>query len=285
MLRRLALLAFGLGVLMGTKARCEEPGPVHPKSPRSEIDEQEQEWELRAKQRQLESLELEQRISAKQKELDEAEKQREEERTRQAYLARQHLEFGMGFLGGVRDEGRTGFVFAGGSASGVPGAQGLIDPFTTAPYNGVPVAGLGWELRSVVDHLRMTFGVQKPFTSFSLLSTESTVPVDGTPRTISPRSLGLWDLRFGFGVEHRFRWVTPYLDLLGDAQSVATDLTVDGQPASYKAWTFGFAVRAGARIHLGHYMYLAPSGEVGVYGPVRWGVSLQAGWQVPLDFD
>jgi hypothetical protein len=194
------------------------------------------------------------------------------------YLAVQHLEYGMGFTGGLRDESQTGFVFSGGGASSVPGAQGLISPFSQAPYDRLQVMGLAWELRAVVDHLRLTVGVQKPFAGFSLLDAQSTSSVG----TVSPRAVTLWDVRFGFGVEHRFRYLTPFADLLGDAQSVATDLTVDGAPASYKAWTFGFTARAGVRLHLGHYLYLAPMGELGVYGPVRWAVALQAGWVVPL---
>lgn len=201
------------------------------------------------------------------------------------YLAVQHLEYGMGFMGGLRDESQTGFVFSNGSASGVPGAQGLIGPFSSSPYDKLAVVGLAWEVRAVMDHLRMTVGVQKPFTGFSLLDAQSTTEVGGASRAVSPRAISLWDLRFGFGVEHRFRYLTPYVDLMGDAQSVTTDLTVDGASATYKAWTFGFTVRAGVRLHLGHYMYLAPMGEVGVYGPVRWAAGLQVGWVVPLPGD
>ena len=118
MLRRLVLLGFGFGVLLGTRARCEDRAPVPPKDAAGETeDELRAEQQLRDKQRQLEANALDAKLAAE-------ERQREEEKAAGAYLARQHLEFGMGFLGGVRDEGRSGFVFAGGSASGVPGARG-----------------------------------------------------------------------------------------------------------------------------------------------------------------
>lgn len=184
------------------------------------------------------------------------------------YGAKHHLELSLGFLGGVRDESRAGYALDSGSAGLPPRSEG-----SSAPYERTIVYGAAGEVRYVARHLRLTAGLSKPFASFRL--TDNTGEV-GT------RSLDLWDVRFGIGLEHSFRYAAPFIDVLGDAQLISAAVTVDGQTAVYRAWTFGFVVRAGVRVHLGDGLFLSPMGEVGVGGPVQWGVGLQAGWVLAI---
>jgi hypothetical protein len=197
------------------------------------------------------------------------------------YLADRHVEISMGFVGGVRDLSHMGFTFEDGNAESIPYAQALAAPFSAAPYGGVSVYGLGGEWRYVSRHIRITAGVQKPFASFRLSDAVGTYDVGGVQREVGTRSLSLWDFRFGLGAEYPFRYATPFVDVVGDMQVVSAYLTVDGQTADYRAWAFGFAVRAGVRLQVGDNMYLAPMGEYGIGGAVRWGAALQVGWVIP----
>jgi hypothetical protein len=180
------------------------------------------------------------------------------------------VELSVGFIGGYRDLSHMGFAFE----DGVSSAQGLVDPFSAAPYSGLPVYGVSSELRVVAHHLRFTAGVQKPFASFRLS--------DAVNGDVSTRALTMWDFRFGLGGEYAFAHVAPFVDLLGDAQVVSAALAVSNQAVDYRAWAFGFTVRAGLRFHLSEYLYIAPSAEVGLGGAQRFGASLQAGWVIPV---
>jgi hypothetical protein len=186
------------------------------------------------------------------------------------YVSDSHLEASFGFMGGYRDLSRMPFAFE----DGTSGEQALTEPFASAPYSGLPVMGVSGELRVVSHHLRFTVGLQKPFASFRL--------TDAVSGDVSTRSLSLWDFRFGLGGEYAFEYVAPFVDLLGDMQVVSASLTVGNQTADYKAWAFGFTVRAGVRFHLSKYLYIAPSAEVGLGGAQRFGASLQAGWVIPV---
>ncbi|MBK7860824.1 MAG: hypothetical protein IPJ65_19925 [Archangiaceae bacterium] len=194
------------------------------------------------------------------------------------YTARRHLELTMGFLGGVRDETRNGYAFG----SGTSEARALTGPFALAPYARTIVYGLGWETRYVTQHVRFTVGLQKPFASFRMMDAIFPADVGGTTREVGTRSLELWDVRFGLGGEYAFKYVTPFVDVIGDVQSVKAALTVDQATAEYKAWAFGLVVRAGLRVQLGDSVFVAPMGEVGIGGPVLWGAGLQAGWVLPM---
>jgi hypothetical protein len=204
------------------------------------------------------------------------------EDTFEAYTAKRHVELTMGFIGGLRDETRVGFGFNSGSASMLPYAQALTTPFALTPYDRTIVYGLSWETRYVTQHVRFTVGVSKPFASFRMMDAIFPTDVGGTTRDVGTRSLNLWDVRFGLGTEYAWRHVAPFVDVIGDMQYVGASMTVDGETAEYRAWTFGFVVRAGLRIHMGDSVFLAPTAEYGLGGPVRFGVGLQAGWVLPL---
>ncbi|MBL8955875.1 MAG: hypothetical protein JNK82_34190 [Myxococcaceae bacterium] len=198
------------------------------------------------------------------------------------YTEPQHLELGMGFIGGVRDLTRAGYTFNSGTAESVAGAQALTAPFALAPYDRTVVYGLSWETRYVSQHVRFTVGVSKPFASFRMMDALFPTQVGGATLDVGTRSLSLWDVRFGLGTEYAFKYAAPFVDVLGDMQRIEASMTVDGHTAEYKAWTFGFVVRAGVRFHMGRGVYLAPMAEVGFGGPVRFGAGLQAGWVIPM---
>jgi len=126
----------------------------------------------------------------------------------------------------------------------------------------------------VVSDLRMAIGVEKPFAAVSFDPVNFQDATDGAMHTLTPRSLNLWDVRFGLGYEHRFSHLAPFIDLLGNIQSISTNFNVDGAAKSYQngpgpsrcARACGFSCRTTCSSRLG---------ELGVYGPARWAVTLQ----------
>lgn len=191
-------------------------------------------------------------------------------------------ELTFGFMGGLRNESTTGFVVTNETAS-TPGAAALVGPFAAAPLTNAVVSGPAWEARWVHRHVRMTVGVQKPFALLPLAESAGTWDVDGVTRSVSLRTLQLWDVRLGLGAELSLRRVTPFVDLLGDMRWVGADVAVDGLAASYRAWTFDYSVRAGLKVRLSDAMFVAASGEVGLLGASRFGGQLVLGFALPLD--
>jgi hypothetical protein len=173
----------------------------------------------------------------------------------------------MGFLATSQDHSATGF------ANG--GAPSVSAAFQGAPYDRSLGLGLRYDARAVLSHVRMTFGVDLPFTAF-----------DGAPTTrvdahdVTARSMWSWALRFGLGAEYGFGAVTPFVDLMGSAQRVTTTASVDGRATDYEAFRFGFTGRAGARVYLRRWFFVTASGEVGIVGPTRWGADVGVGFRV-----
>lgn len=193
-----------------------------------------------------------------------------------------YSELTFGFMGGLRDESSTGFVVTGETA-GTPGAASLVGPFVNAPLTRAIVSGPAWEARWVHHHVRMTVGLQKPFALLPLADGAGQYDVDGTSRSVSLRTLQLWDVRLGLGAELTVQRVTPFVDLLGDVRWVGADVAVDGLSASYRAWSFGYSVRAGLKVRLSEAMFVAASGEVGLLGASRYGGQLVIGFALPFD--
>jgi hypothetical protein len=182
------------------------------------------------------------------------------------------VEVSLGFMGALRDERTVGFSYKTGPGGDLPGGQALVEPFGAAPYDRVPVYGLGAEARVVSHHVRITTGFAKPFAQFRL--------GDVATPTVSPRSLSLADLRFGLGGEWAFKYAAPFIDLMGDAQWVSTEIALEGRSTTYAAWTFGFTVRGGVRLELSDNFFVVPMGEWGLTGPTRFGAQLQVGWRL-----
>ncbi|MBM4779728.1 MAG: hypothetical protein GQE15_18645 [Archangiaceae bacterium] len=197
-------------------------------------------------------------------------------------------ELTMGFAGSVLDPSAMPLVFQSGEAVNVPGATGLTAPFGGASLRQLITAGPSWETRAIQSHVRFTLGLQKPYAAFRQGSIDADVdatgsPLTGTPVHVSPRSLSLWVIRFGLGGEYTFGRVTPFADVLGDVQLATAEITVGGQPGTYKSSGFGFSVRAGARVRVDKYLSVGLAGEYGLVGTPRYGASLMVGWVFPID--
>ncbi|MEZ4408985.1 MAG: hypothetical protein R3A52_21315, partial [Polyangiales bacterium] len=135
--------------------------------------------------------------------------------------------------------------------------------------------GLRYDLRLVLSGVRMTAGVDLPFTAFG------DVPQSlSDARAVTPRSMWSWNLRFGLGGELSFGAVTPFVDLVGAVHNASTTLTVDGAAREYAASRFGFSARGGVRVSLKRWFFVSASGEVGVVGPTTWSADVGVGFRV-----
>jgi hypothetical protein len=181
-----------------------------------------------------------------------------------------HFEVTMGFLATGLDHTSTGFVAEGNSPA-------LGNTFRAAPYDSAVGYGLRYDARLVLSHVRMTAGVDLPFTTLGNVAARS---VDG--HDVAPRDLSGWAIRFGLGGEYRIGNVVPFVDLQGAIQHAATTVMVDGTAQDYRATRFGFSARGGARVHLRPWFFVAASGEYGLVGATRWGADLSVGFRVGL---
>lgn len=188
-------------------------------------------------------------------------------------------ELTMGFSGTVLDPSAMPLVFQAGEAVNVAGATGLTAPFGGASLRQLVTAGPSWETRAIQSHVRFTLGLQKPYAAFR----QGAIDADVDGLRVSPRSLSLWVVRFGLGGEYTFGRVTPFADVLGDVQLATAEVTVGGQPGTYKSSGFGFSVRAGARVRVDKYLSVGLAGEYGLVGTPRYGASLMVGWVFPID--
>jgi hypothetical protein len=187
-----------------------------------------------------------------------------------------HAEVTFGYLAQWADERSRALELT--SSSGDAAIAGLVtEPFLGAPYNGAVLAGPALEVRSVVEQVRLTVGVRFPFTSFRPGDTAHTVTLAGAPHDVLVRSVSLWDLRTGIGFELPFRRVTPFVDVLGDVQTMSTQLTIDGSAATYTGRAFSLGGRIGARYQVSH-LFLLVAVEATALGPVRYGGTMQMGF-------
>lgn len=178
-----------------------------------------------------------------------------------------HFEATMGFLTTAQDHRETGF--ANDAAPALPGA------FAAAPYDRALGLGLRYDARAVISHVRMTVGLDLPFSAFDR-STMSRVD----EHAVTPRSMWSWALRFGLGAEYRFGAWVPFVDLQGSTQRVSTTVEVDGRATEYEAWRFGFSGRAGLRVHLRKWFFVTAAGELGLLGPTRWSADVGVGFRI-----
>lgn len=188
-----------------------------------------------------------------------------------------HFEFTMGFVAGERRYAGESFAHESGGG-GVEGAGALVAPFDGAPYDRVTALGLRYDLRLVVSYVRMTVGVDFPFASFEPDDTRGTYDVGGVEREIVVQRLRPYELRFGIGGEYAFARFAPFVDLIGEVDWVKTALAVDGATVEYEASSFGFAVRAGARLHLREWFFVTVAGDVGIVGQRFWDAELSLGF-------
>lgn len=184
-----------------------------------------------------------------------------------------HWEFTFGFLAGQRDYSDTNFAYGEGE-----GSQGLAEPFERAPFNALDVVGLRWEVRAVLNHVRMTVGYDLPFSNFSAHATKGIYEVNGKKIEVIPQSVNPHELRFGLGAEQQLGPVTPFVDLMGAMTWSDTDMSADGKSVVYRTNSFAYTVRGGLRYYLREFFFLTACGEYGFFGNVRWNAELSAGF-------
>lgn len=188
-----------------------------------------------------------------------------------------HFEFTMGFIAGARRYGDESFAYKKGGGE-IDGAGSLVEPFTVQPYDDVMAFGLRYDLRLVVSHVRMTVGIDFPFTHFQPGETRDTYDVGGVDREIVVQKIRPYELRFGIGGEYTFGKITPFVDLVGEVDWVNTELVVDGTSIEYGANSFGFCVRAGIRMYLREWFFISVAGDVGIVGQRFWDGELSLGF-------
>lgn len=190
---------------------------------------------------------------------------------------RTHGELSFGYLGQWSNETVRALELKPSQNGDPPFAGSITEPFLGAPFSGTLLSGATLEGRMVYDGIRVTAGVRFPFMNYRPSDTAQVVNVGGVPREVMVRSVALWDLRTGIGFEFATRRVTPYFDVLGDLQTMTTQLVVDGQPAKYQGTAFSLGGRLGMRFQFQH-AFLAVSAEATALGPLRLGGSAQLGF-------
>ncbi len=185
------------------------------------------------------------------------------------------VELSFGYLGQWTDE-RNRALQLEPSDSDPPFAGAVTDPFLGAPYSGAILAGPTLEWRGIYKQVRLTVGVRFPFANFRPSDTAQTVTIAGAPHDVIVRSMTMWDLRTGIGFEVPFKRVSPFFDMLGDMQTLTTQLSIDGAPATYTGRAFSLGGRVGARYQVDH-LFVALAAEATALGPLRFGGTLQVG--------
>jgi hypothetical protein len=207
--------------------------------------------------------------------IDGAESEREDTSALRTY-SRAHGELTFGYLGQWADE-RTRALALQPTANDPVGAGAITEPFLGAPFNATALVGATLESRFVCDHVRLTVGVRFPFTNFRPSDTAQSVVIQGQAHDVFVRSVDLWDLRTGIGFEVPFRRVTPFVDVLGDLQTLTTQLSIDGTTAKYTGRAFSLGARAGLRYQVSH-LFLLAAAEGTALGPRRLGGTVQMGF-------
>lgn len=185
------------------------------------------------------------------------------------------VEFSFGYLGQWSDE-RNRQLELKPSDTNPPGAGAVTDPFMGVPYSGTVLAGPIVEWRGIHKNVRLTVGVRFPFANFRPSDTVQTMMIGGAPHDVMVRSMSMWDFRTGIGFEVPFKRVTPFVDVLGDVQTLTTQLSIDGATANYTGRAFSLGGRLGARYQVDH-LFVALAAEATAIGPLRIGGTLQVG--------
>lgn len=185
------------------------------------------------------------------------------------------VELSFGYLGQWSDERNRSLELK--PTSGDPPFAGAVtDPFLGKPYVGSVLAGPMLEWRGIYKQVRLTAGVRFPFSNFRPSDTAQTADLGGVSHEVVVRSMSLWDFRTGIGFEVPFKRVSPFFDVLGDVQTMTTQLSIDGSTATYSGRAFSLGGRLGLRYQVDH-LFLALAAEATAIGPLRLGGSLQVG--------
>lgn len=185
------------------------------------------------------------------------------------------IELSFGYLGQWTDE-RNRSLELKPTSNDPPYAGAVTDPFLGAPYKSAILAGPVLEWRGIYKQVRLTVGLRFPFSNFRPSDTAQSVTLGGAPHDVLVRSMSLWDFRTGIGFELPFKRVSPFIDILGDVQTMTTQLSIDGVTATYRGRAFSLGGRIGARYQVDH-LFLALAAEATAIGPLRVGGTLQVG--------
>jgi hypothetical protein len=195
---------------------------------------------------------------------------------------RDHVEFTMGFLGGQRTYTNLAFnLDSGTTASQIPGASKLTQPFTLPPYDRVNMVGLRYEARVHIAYARMTAGFDLPFSVYNQTGTSGTYDVGGTMRTVTVESLSAKEAHFGLGAEVPIGRFVPFVDVLGGIHWVSTDVLIDQTKGTWNSTTFAMTLRGGARVYMRRWFFAQAAGEVGLVGDLKWNAELSVGAALP----
>lgn len=179
------------------------------------------------------------------------------------------------FLTGTRDYQAARFSRSEGDTS-----PSLISTFQGAPFDGVAVAGVGFEMNITIDNVRVAFGYARPYVQFSgPIVTHD--PVTAVVATAQVRSMDAHETLFALGYQVGLKKATMSLDLVGTAGTVATDIAIGDKQGTYEATSFGFSLRAGVRYPFRKGFYLLATGEAGLSGSTTMGATFGVGAGIP----
>lgn len=181
----------------------------------------------------------------------------------------------LNFLAGQRNYQAARFTRTDGDTS-----PSLISTFQGAPFDGVSVAGVGFESNIVVDGVRISVGYAKPYVQFA----GPIITMDPDTRVISTaqvRSMEASETLFGLGYQLAFKKAKIAVDLVGTAEKVSTDIAMGEKQGTYESTGFGFSIRTGVRYPFSKGFYLHGGAEGGISGSTTFGATFGVGAGLP----
>lgn len=156
----------------------------------------------------------------------------------------------------------------------------LIAAFQGAPFSGVTVAGVGFESNLTINGVRFAIGYARPYVQFSgpIVAQD---PVTALVSTVQVRSMKATETLFGLGYQIAVKQAKLSMDLVGTAETVATDLAIGEHQGTYEATGFGFSVRAGVRYPIRPGFYAHAAAEVGLTGSTTVNATFGVGAGLP----
>ena len=188
-----------------------------------------------------------------------------------------HFEFSMGFLAGRRAYDGANFTLADGQG-GKTGPWLPADVVSGGPFDSVDVYGLHWEVRLVLSYVRLTTGLDIPFSMLGPGGRTHSYGSGDSAMTLGVESIQPYELRLGLGGEVPIGPVAIFADLMGGVHwTTATVVTADDVVA-YETTQFTLAPRVGVRVHVQDWLFVEGAGEVGVLGDTVFTTTLSVGF-------
>lgn len=184
-----------------------------------------------------------------------------------------HFDMSFSFLAGQRSYDGATFGYAEGTAS-----PSLGGSFSSPPFSGVAVAGPGGEANLVVDRVRFTIGLHRPYAS--LATEQRSLQLSGGPQ-VQVHKLDVFEVRYGLGYEVPLDRFMLHADLMGTTDSLSTLLTVGDDQATYKSKNFSYSARIGGRYAINDHYYAHASAEIGLIGNIDASGYIGVGFRAP----